>query len=356
MDLMMNSKNIRLTQTTTKSGWGCKIGPDDLAQVLRLLPQQESNPKVLVGLETPDDAGVYKLSDDLALIQTLDFFTPIVDDPYMYGQIAAANSLSDVYAMGGKPLTAMNIVGYPINKLGAEMLAEILKGSADKVKESGAVLIGGHSIDNVEPIIGLSVTGHTHPNQVWTNIGAKAGDRLIITKPIGVGIQTKGIKDAVLDDEKIKRVTEVMAHLNKYAAEAMTGYSISAVTDVTGFGLLGHSLEMIEKTDVGLIIGSAQVPILEGTKELAINKVVPAGSKDNLKWVSNRVVFEEQLDYHDQLILADSVSSGGLLVAVKGEEAKSLLQDMHKQGVKDARIIGEFTDIHPGKINVRLKV
>ena len=320
--------------------------------MLRQLPKQDPNDSVLVGLETPDDAGVYKISDDLALIQTLDFFTPIVDDPYMYGQIAAANSLSDVYAMGGVPVTAMNIVGYPIKKLGAEMLAEIMRGSADKIKESGAILIGGHSIDNVEPIFGLSVTGNAHPNQIWTNTGAKPGDKIIITKPIGVGIQTKGIKDGVLDEEKINRVTEVMAFLNKYAAEAMKGYPISAVTDVTGFGLLGHSLEMITKTEVGLIIDSSKVPILEGTKPLAIEDVVPAGSKENLAWVQKHTTFADHLDYHDQLILADSVTSGGLLVAVNGNAAEDLIQKMHSLGVKEAVIIGEVTDKHPNKIHV----
>lgn len=328
------------------------MGPEDLAQVLRQLPQQEANTNVLVGLETPDDAGVYKISEDLALIQSLDFFTPIVDDPYMFGQIAAANSLSDIYAMGGIPLTVMNIVGYPIDKLGPEMLAEILKGSADKVKESGAALIGGHSIDNKEPIVGLSVTGSAHPNKVWTNRGAKPGDKLILTKPIGVGIQTKGIKDAVVTKEQIDRVTEVMAHLNKYAAEAAMEFPLSAVTDVTGFGLLGHALEMIDKSDVGIIIDSKEVPILEGTKELAINNGAAKGSKDNLKWVSDKVDFNDILDYHDQLILADAVTSGGLLMALGSSSAEALVQKLHDQGVGYAKIIGEFTDKHPGHIHV----
>jgi len=319
---------------------------------LRHLPKQEANPDVLVGLETPDDAGVYKISDDLALIQTLDFFTPIVDDPYMYGQIAAANSLSDVYAMGGIPLTAMNIVGYPISQLPPDMLAEILKGSADKVKEAGAILIGGHSIDNVEPIVGLSVTGKVHPKSVWANVGAKHGDMLILTKPLGVGIQTKGIKDGVLDEVKIRRVTDVMAHLNKYAAEAMQEFPITSATDVTGFGLLGHALEMIEKSNVGLVINSAKVPILNGTKQLAIDDVVPAGSRDNLAWATERTTFAEHLDYHDRLILADAVTSGGLLLTVNRDSAEKLIQKMHASGVKDAEIIGEVTEKHPGKINV----
>lgn len=311
------------------------------------------NPNVLVGLETPDDAGVYKLSNELALIQSLDFFTPIVDDPYMFGQIAAANSLSDIYAMGGTPLTAMNIVGYPIDKLGPEMLAEILKGSTDKVKESGAVLIGGHSIDNKEPIVGLSVTGQAHPDKIWTNIGAKRGDKLILTKPIGVGIQTNGIKGAVITDQQLERVTAVMAQLNKYASEAMKGFPINAATDVTGFGLLGHSREMIENTNVGIVLYSANIPILEGTKHLAKTNGAAKGSKDNLKFVSPHVRFGEHLDDLDRLILADAVTSGGLLVAVDEGSSEQLLQKLHDSGVVDARIIGEFTEKYPGKIEVR---
>ena len=328
------------------------MGPEDLAQVLRQLPQQGTDANVLVGLETPDDAGVYKLSEDLALIQSLDFFTPIVDDPYMYGQIAATNSLSDIYAMGGTPMTVMNIVGYPVDKLGPEMLAEILRGSADKVKESGAVLIGGHSIDNKEPIIGLSVTGSAHPNKIWKNNTAKANDVLILTKPIGVGIQTKGIKDAVATKEQIDRVTKVMAQLNKYAADSLKNYNPSAVTDVTGFGLLGHALEMIDKTNLGLVIDSTKVPILEGTKELLIKNGTAKGSKDNLKWVSNRVNFNNRLDNHDRLILADAVTSGGLLIAIEENEAEDLLKEINSAGIEDASIIGYFRSEHRGKINI----
>jgi len=307
---------------------------------------------VLVGLETPDDAGVFKLSDELALIQTVDFFTPIVDDPYMFGQIAAANSLSDIYAMGGTPMTAMNIVGYPIDLLGPEMLAEILRGSADKVQESGAVLIGGHTIDNKEPVIGLSVTGSSHPKKIWTNHGAKPNDKLILTKPIGVGILTKGIKDGVVTPEQIERVTEVMATLNKNAAEVVKGFPVSAVTDVTGFGLLGHALEMIQKSSVGIDLQFSSIPILEGTKELAKKNVISKGSKDNLKWVSEHVSFASHLDYEDQIILADAVTSGGLLIAINKQDADKLLNELLENGVSNARIIGEFTDKRAGKITV----
>ncbi len=320
---------------------------------MRHLPQQEKNENVLVGLDTPDDAGVYKLSNDLALIQSLDFFTPIVDDPYMFGQIAAANSLSDIYAMGGTPLTVMNIVGYPIDTLAADILAEILRGSADKVKESGAVLVGGHSIDNKEPIIGLSVTGQAHPDKIWTNIGAKPGDKLILTKPIGIGIQTNGIKGNVLTKDQLDRVTNVMAELNKYASEAIKGFPVSAVTDVTGFGLLGHALEMMNETDIGLTLTFADVPILEGTKHLAKTNGAAKGSKDNLKFVTPQVMFDQHIDDFDRLILADAVTSGGLLIAIRGEAAEEALQNLHAAGVKYAKIIGVFTDNHPGKILVR---
>lgn len=352
MELFDMSKKIRLTQTTSKSGWGCKIGPKDLAQVLCQLPTNNTSSDVIVGLETPDDAGVYQISEDYALIQTLDFFTPIVDDPYMYGQIAASNALSDVYAMGGQPLTCMNIVGFPINKLEPKLLTEILKGSADKIKEAGATLIGGHSIDNIEPIIGLSVTGKAHPKKIWTNVGAKFGDVLILTKPIGIGIQTKAIKDGVLDSKRIQRVTEVMAELNKYAADIMMDYPISAATDVTGFGLLGHALEMVTKTDVGLLIHSKDVPVLEGTKDIAKNNKFPAGSNSNLEWTSKNTNFLSNLDFHDKLILADAVTSGGLLFAVNREHAESLIHKLHDNNVQDARIIGEFINEHPGKITV----
>lgn len=316
------------------------------------LPTNNTKNEVIVGLETPDDAGVYQISEDYALIQTLDFFTPIVDDPYMYGQIAAANSLSDVYAMGGQPITCMNIVGFPINKLEPKMLSEILKGSADKVNEAGATLIGGHSIDNTEPIIGLSVTGKANPKKIWTNVGAKPSDILILTKPIGIGIQTKAIKDGILDSKRLNRVTEVMAQLNKYAADVMIDYPISAATDVTGFGLLGHALEMISKSEIGLSIHSKNVPILEGTKDIVINNKFPGGSKNNLDWVSKNTSFSAELDFHDKLILADAVTSGGLLFAVNSNHAESLLRNLHDNNVLDAKIIGEFTNEHPGKITV----
>ena len=219
-----------------------------------MLPPAASDPNLLVGLDTSDDAGVYRLNDELALVQTLDFFTPIVDDPYSFGQVAAANALSDIYAMGGKPLTALNIVAFPIATLDKQILADIMRGAGDKLKEAGATLVGGHSIDDKEPKFGLAVTGLVHPQKVRTNAGAKPGDKLILTKPIGVGILTTSLKNNLLSDEEITRVTNVMATLNKTAAETMESYNVHACTDVTGFGLLGHASEMAKGSGNGLRI------------------------------------------------------------------------------------------------------
>ena len=309
---------------------------------MRLLPEQEDVPELLVGRETSDDAGVYQLTDSIALIQTIDYFTPVVDDPYMFGQIAAANALSDVYAMGGIPKTALNMVGYPVKKLGGEILAEILRGGSDKIKEAGAILVGGHSIDDQEPKYGLSVTGIVHPNKFWRNVGAKPGQVLVLTKPIGVGILTTGIKQGAVTPEQEKIVTETMAMLNKKAAEVLSGFSPSAVTDVTGFGLLGHGSEMASGSNVTLVIEYDKVPILDGALKLAQDGIVPGGSKSNHKWL------EKDVEYHniapeEQIILCDSITSGGLLIAINPSDAEKYVKSMKDEG-HDSWIIGEVTD------------
>lgn len=310
---------------------------------MRLLPKQDPVPELIVGHETSDDAGVYRLTDSIALIQTIDYFTPIVDDPYMFGQIAAANALSDVYAMGGEPKTVLNIVGYPIKKLGPDILSEILQGAADKVKEAGAITVGGHSIDDQEPKFGLSVTGIAHPDKVWKNIGAKPGDVLVLTKPIGVGIITTGIKRNAVTLEQEKIVTETMAMLNKSAAQVLSTYQPNAVTDVTGFGLLGHGSEMARGSDVSLEISFSKVPILEGAVELAKNGVVPGGSKSNHKWLNEDVFYEEILPEH-QIVLCDAITSGGLLVALNENDAISYVEKLQSHGLSYASIIGRVTE------------
>lgn len=348
---MTQSYPVKLTSLSTKGGCGCKIGPADLSEVIRMLPPAEPNPNLLVGLETSDDAGVYKLTDDLALVQTLDFFTPIVDDPYSFGQIAAANALSDIYAMGGKPLTALNIVAFPISVLDKEILSDIMRGAGDKVKEAGATLVGGHSIDDKEPKFGLAVTGTVHPDKVRANAGAKPGDKLILTKPIGVGILTTSIKRSLLSEEEIDRVTTVMATLNKTAAEVMEPYNVHACTDVTGFGLLGHASEMAKGSQAGITIYKEQVPLLPRVRELAEQGVIPGGTKNNFAHLDGEVSFPAQMDELDQLILCDAVTSGGLLISVSGDEAESLLAQLIEKGV-EAALIGEVTDNQKGHIVV----
>ncbi len=318
--------------------------------MLRLLPEQEQVPELLVGRETSDDAGVYQLTDTIALIQTIDYFTPVVDDPYMFGQIAAANALSDVYAMGGKPKTALNMVGYPVKKLGGEMLAEILRGGNDKIKEAGAVLVGGHSIDDQEPKYGLSVTGVVHPDKFWKNVGAKPGDTLVLTKPIGVGILTTGIKRGAVTPEQEKAVTETMAMLNKQAAEVLSNFSPSAVTDVTGFGLLGHGSEMAAGSNVTLVIHYHKVPILDGALALARDGVVPGGSKSNHKWLDNDVDYQEILP-EEQMVLCDAITSGGLLVAINADDAEKYVQALKEAG-QDSWIIGEVVEKQDKLISV----
>lgn len=345
------SQPIKLTSLSTKGGCGCKIGPGELSGVLRAMPTQDTNPDLLVGIETSDDAGVYRLSDDLALVQTVDFFTPIVDDPYSFGQVAAANALSDVYAMGGKPLTALNIVAFPIKKLDKSILGDILRGAGEKVREAGATLVGGHSIDDNEPKFGLAVTGVIHPSKIRTNAGAKPGDKLILTKPIGVGILTTSIKKDLLNAEEVAQVTKVMATLNKTAAEVMADYEVHACTDVTGFGLLGHTTEMAKGSSVGVRIDASRVPVLPRVRELAEAGNVPGGTKNNHAHVADGVTYAEAIDQIGEWILCDAVTSGGLLMAAAPECADDLLAALQAAGV-DAHMIGEAVADHPGCIIV----
>ncbi|MBM7599707.1 selenide,water dikinase [Virgibacillus halotolerans] len=348
---MNNTGTIKLTSLSSKGGCGCKIGPADLRQVLQTLPPAANNPNLLVGLDTSDDAGVYKLSDDIAIVQTLDFFTPIVDDPYSFGQIAAANAISDVYAMGGKPITALNIVAFPIADLDKQILADILRGAGDKLKEADVTLVGGHSIDDKEPKFGLAVTGTIHPDKVRTNSGAKPGDVLILTKPIGVGILTTSIKRGLLNESEISQVTNVMSTLNKTAAETMDGYDVHASTDVTGFGLLGHASEMAKGSDVEIRIFNRQVPVMSRVKELAENGAVPGGTKNNFNYLKQDVTYHETMNQNDQWILCDAVTSGGLLAAVAKSDAEKLLAELKSKNV-DAHVIGEVIDGNNGHITV----
>ncbi len=296
---------------------------------------------VLVGTATSDDAGVYRISDSLALIQTVDFFNPIVDDPYDFGRIAAANSLSDVYAMGGTPKTAMNIVAYPMKKMGPQPLKEMLAGGAATVREAGAVLLGGHSVEDDELKYGLSVTGFIHPNKILKNQGLQNGDLLVLTKPLGTGIINTAIKGGLASEVTIKKVTEIMATLNKKAAEVMSGFPISACTDITGFGLLGHLAEMIQGSGIAATINTHNVPLISECYEYGSMGFVPAGSHNNRSFRKNMVKMAGNFDPVMRDILFDPQTSGGLLIGCKEKHANVLVQRLRSAGVDTASIIGE---------------
>jgi len=301
-------------------------------------------------MESLDDAGVYKLSDDLAIIQTVDFFTPIVDDPYDFGQIAVANALSDVYAMGGKPLTAMNIVCFPTKKLDISILKDILKGGIDKMKEAGVTLVGGHSIDDAELKYGLSVTGAVHPERLVTNAGAKAGDKLILTKPLGTGIISTALKAGKASKETAAKMTKYMATLNKKASELMQEAGVHACTDITGFGLIGHACQLAQKSRVGIKINSIAVPVFTEVEEFARAGLCPGGLHRNREFYGKMVELSKQMPDYIQDILFDPQTSGGLLISLSPEVADPLVKKLHKAGIKDAVIVGEVISKPKGKI------
>lgn len=297
---------------------------------------------MLIGLETSDDAAVYKLTDELAVIQTLDFFTPVVDDPYRFGQVAAANSLSDVYAMGGKPVLALNIVCFP-NCLEPEILGEILRGGADKIKEAGAVLLGGHSVEDNEPKYGLSVMGTVHPEQVVANCGAKPGDVLVLTKPLGTGILNTALKAELLTEEEGEAVYRSMVTLNAFAAEVMIPLRPHACTDITGFGLLGHALEMARGSDVTIVIDSQALPILPGALNYAAMGIVPAGTYMNAKFAGDHVLWDPGIPGNLRDVIADPQTSGGLLISLPESKAEELLQGLAQGMETPYAVIGRVT-------------
>ncbi len=301
------------------------------------------NDHVLVGKGSADDAGVYLVNEELALIQTVDFFTPVVDDPYDFGRIAAANSLSDVYAMGGVPQTAMNIVAYPVESMSLEPLKEMLAGGAAVLRQAGAVLLGGHSVEDEELKYGLSVTGYVHPQKIWENQGLKKDNNLILTKAIGTGIVNTAIKGELATAAEIERTTTSMATLNKAAAQVLADFSITACTDITGFGLLGHLAEMIAGAGVGVQLEPAAIPLLPGTMKYAAMGLVPAGAYNNRKYRQDMVAFPEGFDPVLRDILFDPQTSGGLLFGCQQEETATIIGRLHDVGVEDAAVIGSVT-------------
>jgi selenide, water dikinase len=313
-------------------------------QVLHDLPKF-NDPDILVGTETSDDAGVYRLRSDLAIVNTVDFFTPIVDDPYVFGQISAANSLSDVYAMGGEPKTCMNIVCFPKGKMDIEILGEILKGGADKVKESGAVVIGGHSIIDEEIKFGMAVTGVIHPDKILRNVGVQEGDALILTKPLGTGIITTALKKGKASEESVNQAVTSMTTLNAAASLVARKHPVHACSDVTGFGILGHSLEMASGSGVTLVIESAKLPLLHRAPRLAEKGYITGGCKRNQEYLNDKMVIDKSIREGLVQVALDPQTSGGLLIAVAKRHAVKLIDDLHAAGVTHAAEVGYATSL-----------
>ena len=335
---------IKLTKLASCAGCGAKVGAGVLSQLLDGI-KVHSDPNLLVGFDKSDDASVYKISDDLALVQTVDFFPPIADDPYTFGAIAATNALSDVYAMGGEPKLALNIMAVPEGMPG-EAVHEMLRGGYDKVYEAGALITGGHSILDPEPKYGLAVTGFVHPDRMLTNSGAKPGDVLLFTKPIGIGILTTAAKADMLTPELEKRMTDLMMTLNKAARDAMVKYRVHACTDVTGFGMLGHLSEMATGSDVAITLHVDEVDLLSEAYEFAQMGLLPAGMYRNRSF-AEKYVDAGQTELAKQDMLYDPQTSGGLLIAVDPADADALFAEL-KDSVPSAQRIGTVSEYHGG--------
>jgi selenide,water dikinase len=307
---------------------------------------------MIVGTETGDDAGVFRLSPDLAIVNTVDFFTPIVDDPYVFGQISATNALSDVYAMGGDPKTALNIVCFPKGKMEMEILGEILRGGADKVKESGAVVIGGHSIIDEEIKFGMAVTGVIHPDKIFRNVGAQEGDALILTKPLGTGIITTALKKGKASKESIDGAVRAMTTLNAAASRVMREFPVHACSDITGFGILGHALGMTNGGSITLVIESAKLPLLDGAERLAEQGHLTGGCKRNRDYLNDKMTIDKSVREGLVEVALDPQTSGGLLIAVARSHAAELVAALHAAGVIDAVEVGYATAPQPASVRL----
>lgn len=342
-------KKVQLTKLAPNCGCAAKVGPGTLAGVLGGLPKF-CDPNLLVGTDTSDDAAVYKVSDDLALIQTLDFFTPVADDPYDFGQIAAANALSDVYAMGGVPKTALNIVAFPKN-MDVEILGEILRGGADKVMEAGAVLAGGHTIQDDTPKYGLSVTGFVDPKKFWKNYGAQTGDKLILTKPLGAGIINTAIKADLVSEEARTAVLASMKLLNRSACEVFREFEIHACTDITGFGLGGHATEMAAASDRTIVIDTEKLPLFPDVEMYASMGLIPGGAYRNREYANKTGVKSSAVLWKEDVVF-DPQTSGGLLAAVQEKDVPYIMEELNAAGLQ-AGVIGEVTDRQEWTLELR---
>lgn len=349
---MNETEEFRLTKYAKRAGCAAKQPPDYLLSLLAGLPPV-SDPNVLVGHATSDDAAVYKLSDDLALVLTTDFFTPIVDRPYDFGAIAAANALSDIYAMAAAPLAALSLVGFPSGALPAEVLVEILRGAADKASEAGIAIVGGHTIQSDEPIFGLAVVGRVHPQELITNAGAQPGDFLVLTKPLGLGIITTAAKRDEDEQAAIDDAISIMTTLNRDAARLFAASGAHALTDITGFGLLGHLRNLAAASGVSAQIWSELVPVIPAARAYVERGIAPGGTHANRRFLSKWVRYDPEISDADQLLLCDAQTSGGLLAAIPGERAPQVVRELCSQGARAATIVGSIEPGEKGRIHVQ---
>jgi len=342
-------EKVELTKFVESTGCASKINQNDLKKVLAGLPEV-SDPRVLVSANTCDDAGVYKLNDEIGLVQSVDVFTPSVDDPYIFGQIAAANSLSDIYAMGGKPLTALSIIGFPIETLSHKVMTQILQGGIDKMKEAGVVVIGGHSIKDEEIKFGFAVTGEVNPSKIITNDKAKPGDVLVLTKPLGTGILGFAGQLGKASSSAIKATSDSMAELNKVPSEIMAGMGVTTATDVTGFGLMGHLIEIVIQSGVTAEVFADQVPIFDEVLDCIQKGMISGAIERNREYASQYVSVAKEINEELENVFYDPQTSGGLLIAIKEEDAEALVTRLKDRGIEHATIIGKIVSKSKGKI------
>jgi selenide, water dikinase len=330
-----------LLSTVEQGGCSAKLSPLQLGEILAKLPRVE-HPNLMVGIETHDDAGVYKLNDVTALIYTTDFFPPVCSDGYEFGQIAAANALSDVYAMGGTPLLVLNLMMFSATRIPLEVFGAILQGGHDKVVEAGALVLGGHTIEDFPPKFGLAVVGTVHPDRLITNSGVRAGDRLILTKPLGTGVILAGQRNGMTEDATVRKALDCMKHLNKSGAVVMQEFNLKGATDITGFGLLGHAMQMADASHVTLRINSQRLPHFPEALALLEEGCIPGAAFRNLEFVKERTVFGSSLDYERKMLSCDAQTSGGLLMAVPADKTDEVLRVLKtKAGLPESAVIGE---------------
>ena len=348
---MILKEKVKLTHYSKGGGWACKIGPGDLAQVLSKI-NKHKNDNVIVDFEQSDDAAVIDNGSDKYLVQTVDFFSPIVDDPFTFGQIAAANSLSDIYAMGAKPLFALNIVGFPTKELSNDILTEILKGGASLASKAGIPIVGGHSVDDSEIKYGLVVTGEVKKNELIKNSNTRDGDLLLLTKPLGTGILYNALKKGLANSNDFNQAILSMVELNKEIGSLLHKFNVHAATDVTGYGLIGHLYEMCKSSNVSAEIETNKVPFFKNVEQFAKKGAVPGGTKRNLEFYSKHIKFANSIKNHQKLMLADAQTSGGLLISLSEKDAHSLSSFYKERSIGSLQIIGKFRNSKNPKITI----